>query len=181
MMSLAEVGWSSTKAPETRERRRLGARPLVGARSHENGLCHGSSTTRPGGRGASSSTRGRARPSCSSARPQFGVGRRRHREAGRRHVELGCRPNLVPEDAVDAGSGFGRPRQRFIEASPWNFRGNLIPPTAPFGGVGVAEKYKKTKGLRFSRRKTNHKLSWAGLTFGSIAAHQRQSSHNLRS
>jgi len=58
MLSLAEIGWSSTKAPETRERRRLGARPLVGARSHENGQRHGSSTTRPGGCAASSSTRG---------------------------------------------------------------------------------------------------------------------------
>jgi hypothetical protein len=69
MLSLAEVGWSSTKAPETRERRRLGARPLVGVRSLGSGHCHGSSTTRPGGCGASSSTRGRARPSRSLCAP----------------------------------------------------------------------------------------------------------------
>ena len=69
MLSMAEIGWSSTKAPETRVRRRLGARPLVGARSHESGQCHGSSTTRPGGCGPSSSMRGRARPSRALARP----------------------------------------------------------------------------------------------------------------
>jgi hypothetical protein len=181
MLSLAEVGWSSTKAPGTRERRRLGARPLVGTRSHENGLCHGSSTTRPGGRGASSSTRGRARPRARLRAHQFGISHRRHHEAGRRNVGLGCRPNLVPDDAVDAGSGFGRPRQRFIEASPWNIRGNLIPPTAPFGGVGSVESSKETRGLRFSQGKNNHKPSWVGLTFGSIAAHQRRSNHNPRS
>ena len=71
VLSLAEVGWSSAKAQETRVRRRLGARPLVRTRSHENGLRYGSSTTRPGGCGASSSTRGRARPSRSLARPPY--------------------------------------------------------------------------------------------------------------
>ena len=72
---------------------------------------------------------------------QSGVGQRRHHQAGCWCWSgLALRPNPVPEEAVVAGRGFGRPREAFIEAYPWNIRGNLIPPTAPFGGL-VKSKY----------------------------------------
>jgi hypothetical protein len=141
VLSLAEVGWSSTKG--TRDSRAATARSPASRRrkvprewSLPRFLDH------QAGWMSSFLIYAGSSPAISFAcAPQkSGAGQRRHHEAGRRWWPgFGCRPNPVPGVAVVVGSGVGGPRQAFIEAYPWNIRGNLIPPTAPFGGAGGVE------------------------------------------